>query len=234
MSNLQRFLAENTASPPRVRTGFEELKKKVRWPVSRVLFRPVTGPLATIHLGDRLRDPSCNQPGQQRGGGPPAYSFLHRKTHRRVCPYSVLLRAGLALTDPIAGIAVRSYRTLSALPDRSQAVCFCGAFPWIAPAERYSAPCRHGARTFLTPKRGAAARPSDLGGKMGTPKHRVKALQCCHLYFCQTSPSRKLEFWPDHQALTMWTPPHVVRLEAPKKSNYEGSARCGTTPTGVL
>ena len=35
---------------------------------------------------------------------------------------------------------------------------FCGTFPGVAPAGRYPAPCFRGARTFLPPRRGVAAR----------------------------------------------------------------------------
>ena len=50
----------------------------------------------------------------------------------------------------VAVEAVRSYRTLSPLPgDEPRRFAFCGAFPGVAPAGRYPAPCLRGARTFL-------------------------------------------------------------------------------------
>jgi len=59
---------------------------------------------------------------------------------------------------------------LAGLPRRSSVSCgggrfaFCGTFPGVTPAERYPAPCFHGARTFLpgglSALAGAAVRPA--------------------------------------------------------------------------
>jgi len=55
----------------------------------------------------------------------------------RCRPYSVLLPVGFTLTVPVARAAVRSYRTLSPLPDAwfpaYRAVCFLWHFPWGRP-----------------------------------------------------------------------------------------------------
>ncbi len=65
-----------------------------------------------------------------------------------------LAPGGVYPATPVAGGAVRSYRTLSPLPaeapkGRSWRFAFCGTFPGVAPAGRYPAPCFRGARTFL-------------------------------------------------------------------------------------
>ena len=64
---------------------------------------------------------------------------------------------GVYHARPVAGAAVRSYRTLSPLPVRKLRVPigrypFCGTFPGVAPAGHYPAPCFRGARTFLGPQ----------------------------------------------------------------------------------
>jgi hypothetical protein len=61
-----------------------------------------------------------------------------------------LAPGGACHAAPVAGSAVRSYRTLSPLP-RTDAgwFAFCGAIPGVTPAGRYPAPCLRGARTFL-------------------------------------------------------------------------------------
>jgi hypothetical protein len=75
--------------------------------------------------------------------------------------------------------AVRSYRTLSPLPQGPKAqgrFAFCGTFPGVAPAGRYPAPCFRGARTFLPPTAFAIAeeRPS---GRLARPIGRVRRLR---------------------------------------------------------
>ena len=149
---------------------------QVRGPISRVLFRARKGPSATIHLGDRLRGPSSNQPGQRRGGGAPA----HLETRGRVCPYSVLLRVGLALTDPIAGAAVRSYRTLSALPmtpkRQRRFVSVALSLGSLQPGVTRHPAAKEPGLSSRPQKRGpAAARPPDLDREDGTPPPQGQA-----------------------------------------------------------
>lgn len=103
----------------------------------------------TIHLGRPLPDASRDQPGRlgrkqtlpDKAGAPPLFG---------------LAPGGVYHAAPVAGGAVRSYRTLSPLPDRAAVkrpptgrFAFCGTFPRVSPAGRYPAPCFRGARTFL-------------------------------------------------------------------------------------
>jgi len=48
-------------------------------------------------------------------------------------PLFDLAPGGVYRAVPVAGNAVRSYRTLSPLPDRSPADCFLWHFPWGRP-----------------------------------------------------------------------------------------------------
>ena len=79
---------------------------------------------------------------------------------------------------PVAGDAVRSYRTFSPLPHpKKRRFVLCGTVPGVAPAGRYPAPYVDGARTFLPRSlsaiAGAAVRPTDAL-RMGAPARRVK------------------------------------------------------------
>ncbi len=57
-------------------------------------------------------------------------------------PYLVLLRAGFTVPRRVATRAVRSYRTISPLPDKiARRYIFCGTFHGLAPSRRYLAPC---------------------------------------------------------------------------------------------
>ena len=68
-----------------------------------------------------------------------------------------LAPGGACHAVPVAGSAVRSYRTLSPLPPglgrrpklRGWRFALCGTVPGVAPAGRYPAPSFRGARTFL-------------------------------------------------------------------------------------
>jgi hypothetical protein len=88
-----------------------------------------------------------------------------------VPPLFGLAPGGVCRAAPVAGRAVRSYRTLSPLPADPRTrgrFAFCGTFPRVAPAGRYPAPCFRGARTFLPAvARRAAVRPSGVGGNLG-------------------------------------------------------------------
>jgi len=76
-----------------------------------------------------------------------------------------LAPGGVYRAVSVAEDAVRSYRTVSPLPERSRRrFVFCGTIPGVASAGRYPAPCFRGARTFLprgTP--GAVIQPSGHG-----------------------------------------------------------------------
>ena len=83
-----------------------------------------------------------------------------------VSPLFGLAPGGACHARGVAVPAVRSYRTLSPLPrlaareDRiARRFAFCGAFPGVAPAGPYPAPCLRGARTFLC-LAAAAIRPT--------------------------------------------------------------------------
>ncbi len=111
-----------------------------------------------IHLGRPLPDASSNRPGQWPGNGPVAPKHYD-------CPYLVLLQVGFAvpclLPDTRCALTApfHPYRQAGA----SRRSAFCGTFPGVTPAGCYPAPCFHGARTFLSrPKPAAAARPSGL------------------------------------------------------------------------
>ena len=74
----------------------------------------------------------------------------HVLLHSNISPYLVLLQVGFTLPPALAG-AVRSYRTISPLPNlptqlRTTArsirrYIFCGTFRRLAPPRRYLAPC---------------------------------------------------------------------------------------------
>ena len=119
-------------------------KKTVRWPVSRVLFCP---------CGQRrlfIWNQCCHW---LHATNP---NSLERKSLKR-CSYLVLLRVGFAIAVSVTRNAVRSYRTISPLPEsgtplrfaRKRRYTFCCTFPGVAPAGRYPAPFPPGARTFL-------------------------------------------------------------------------------------
>ena len=128
-------------------------KMRIRRSVSRVLFAqeeerdghssgtPIAGRLVrstlTAHLGNAMRPPV-------KAALPSLFDLAPGGACRAVC---------------IAADAVRSYRTFSPLLLAERFV-FCGAFPGVAPAGRYPAPCFHGARTFLR-QRNDRRRPSD-------------------------------------------------------------------------
>ena len=79
-----------------------------------------------------------------------------KRNKSRPCgPYLVLRPAGFALPFAVTGNAVRSYRTVSPLPDPARKQAIGGLFSValirrLAPPRRYLAPCFHEARTFLS------------------------------------------------------------------------------------
>ena len=103
----------------------------------------------TIPLGPPLLTGSSCQPGSAG-----AQAAL------RGCPRARSLfgiaPGGACRAGPVARPAVGFYPTVSPLPAAGtpkgpgrRRSLLCGAFPGVAPAGRYPAPCLHGARTFL-------------------------------------------------------------------------------------
>ena len=135
--------------------AIEDVIEAVRRPVSRVL-----------------------SPARERADGWPFIWDARRRTPRATYPDGGaetrpietdlpsllgLAPGGVCRAAPVAGGAVRSYRTLSPLPGpKAGRFAFCGTFPRVAPAGRYPAPCFRGARTFLPPvsPRRTGRRPS--------------------------------------------------------------------------
>ena len=110
----------------------------MRWPISRVLSRTI------IHLGQASLLASSNLPKNDTG---------------RIClPKQTALLFGLApsgvyLAETVTSYAVRSYRTLSPLPNYPKIIrryTLCCTSRKLSPPRRYLALCPLGARTFLT------------------------------------------------------------------------------------
>ena len=145
----------------RWRHGGAPVGRGARRPVSRVLsvdVRPRDGHSSGTPVTGRLARPT-------RAAGPE--TDLARSCDRAVPPLLGLAPGGVCHAAPVAGRAVRSYRTLSpllaCLAAPSERSALCGTFPGVAPAGRYPAPCSRGARTFLrrAPEAATAAiRPS--------------------------------------------------------------------------
>jgi hypothetical protein len=103
--------------------------KKLRWSISRVLSRTI------IHLGQASLLASSNLPKNDTG--------------RTCLPKQTALLFGLApggvyLATPVTSRAVRSYRTISTLPNYSKIVrrcIFCCTCRRLAPPRSYLAPC---------------------------------------------------------------------------------------------
>jgi hypothetical protein len=88
--------------------GREHPKEKRRsWPISRVLSKTI------IHLGCVSPRTSSDLPGSTCG---PHVRYRSEDLHR-LPPYLVLLQAGFAMPPSVTTGAVRSYRTISPLPD---------------------------------------------------------------------------------------------------------------------
>ena len=107
--------------------------RAVRWPVSRVLFH--SRMVMVIHLARLLPAASSDLPGHRRRIAPTAFK-RHVSLHG-------LAPDGVYHAQPVASLAVRSYRTFSPLPRRRRCAArrfvFCGTFPRVAPAGRYPA-----------------------------------------------------------------------------------------------
>ena len=157
---------------------FARASRNATRPVSRVLY-PLPRVMA-IHLwapvAKRLMRPTRTARLETGLAGCPAAPPLFGLAPGGVCPAAAVARG-----------AVRSYRTLSPLPDFAKGsggrFAFCGTFPGVAPAGGYPAPRFQGARTFLSAasyagNNGAAIRPADSGNKGICAPHvkRIKGL----------------------------------------------------------
>ena len=111
--------------------------------------------MTAIPLGRSSPTASSNQPGRR---DPETGS--ERPRGRPCRPYSVLLPAGLAMPPPLPEARCALTAPFHPYPFENGRFDLCGAFPGVAPAGRYPAPCLHGARTFLDPRR-ARGRPAD-------------------------------------------------------------------------
>ena len=101
--------ARRTKKPPRRRPGKQEIRgQTVRWPVSRVLFRfPGDGYSSSAAVAGRVEQPTRTA-AQDRACRAGRHVSLHG-----------LAPDGVYHARPVAGPAVRSYRTFSPLPPES-------------------------------------------------------------------------------------------------------------------
>ena len=155
--------SEGSSTPQYIALGGRRARARTgaRRPVSRVLsvgVRPRDGHSSGTPVTGRLARPT-------RAAGPETDPV--RSCDRPAPPLLGLAPGGVCHAAPVAGCAVRSYRTLSpllaGLATLSERSALCGTFPGVAPAGCYPAPCFRGARTFLrrAPQAATAAiRPS--------------------------------------------------------------------------
>ena len=149
----------------RLPTDYWRLLQIASRPVSRVLY-------GRKPCGCRRDGHSSGTPVAGRLEQPTRATGLRTGPARLAARASLLFGfapGGACLAADVAADAVRSCRTLSPLPAKGRRFAFCGAFPEIALAGRYPAPCPHGARTFLRPK-ATAVRPTGaraIGARRG-------------------------------------------------------------------
>jgi len=104
------------------------MKRQESWKKSQPVSRVLSG--TAIHLGCRSPCSSSDLPGNCAG-------------HASV-PLFDLAPGGVYPATAVASSAVRSYRTISPLPDHSRVVrryIFCGTFRRLTSPRRYLAPC---------------------------------------------------------------------------------------------
>src|ERR1043165_4683078 len=144
----------------------------VRWPVSRVLST------AEADRWPFLWDAGCPAPRATHPDGDPETD--------QVPSLFGLAPGGACHAAPVARSAVRSYRTVSTLPDLwgLRRCHFCGAGPGVAPGGCYPSPCLRGARTFLPAAEagGAAIRPSDAFRSYGIFRGRATLARIFDLF----------------------------------------------------
>ena len=134
--------------------GIAASGKNASWPVSRVLYggRACTRPRDSHSSGApvawRLVQPT--RTAARKRAWPCGRAIPIRSCSRWGLPCRPCCQArGALLPHPFTLAAGKPWR-----------FAFCGTVPGVAPAGRYPAPCFRGARTFLSPKWGAATRPA--------------------------------------------------------------------------
>lgn len=125
---------------------------------------------ATIPLDRPLRGGSRDQPGR-----------LRPTTALPACAGAEslfgLAPGGACRAVDVAANAVRSYRTLSPLPLRREAVCFLWRYPWGRPRRALPAAMSSWSPDFPRPqKAAAAAQPSDPRRSVGAGAPAVKGV----------------------------------------------------------
>ena len=138
--------------------GYTTYRRRVRRPVSRVLSCPFEADMDDHSSGTpvarRLARPTRMTARKTR---PPDASGTGSS---RLSSLLGLAPGGVYHAVPVAGPAVRSYRTLSPLPaglkpklKAGRRFALCGTFPGVAPAGHYPAPCLPWSPDFPLPAR---------------------------------------------------------------------------------
>ena len=134
--------------------------KTARRSVSRVLSARVATNGMAIPLGRPSPCASRDQPGRRAGTPVAAADGASPRQPGHPSLFG-LAPGGVYHAAPVAGGAVRSYRTLSPLPSGpARRSALCGTFPGVTPAGRYPAPCSRGARTFLPRRKAGSDHPT--------------------------------------------------------------------------
>jgi hypothetical protein len=175
---LQRESAEIWT--PTRKKRFEAVRK----PGSVVSPRRADGHLSRTPVARRLERPTRESVTSRTGSHPP----------KRIAPCLVLLRVGF--TEPAGSprLLVRSYRTVSPLPDpgapcgraEPSAVCSLWHFPWPRGRSALPTTLSCGARTFLSPTNPGQGQPaSDHPNRFeaalfyGKPERRLVPCSLC-------------------------------------------------------
>ena len=174
--------------------------------------------------------------------------------NRHCRPYLVLLPVGLAVPPslPKARCALTAPFQPCPASKSDRRFAFCCAFPGVASAGRYPAPCFRGARTFLSPSRNAlrraAIRPSDVSGcGSGTRGMSISRSSAARMasHSASARPSifagRK---WRWNASITMFDAAHRHRgaihsqrraglLQTEHRARISASAATGPTPASA-
>ena len=161
------FIQKSCQSGPQKLAGARRVFRRAPLFSRQPAYKPGSGRHAkgfacvtAIPLGRRSPGASSNLPGRQDPDPIP-------KLHFRASLTPSLFGLAPGGVCPAAGVtagAVRSYRTISPLPQQimPRRYVFCGTVPGFAPAGCYPAPFVRGARTFLSGNLSVSSeRPSD-------------------------------------------------------------------------